>query len=145
MTDGRSGTAPLPSHAGGVVYRRRNARLEFLLVRSKDRTARVLPKGHVDPGELPAEAAAREVLEEAGYALASGTPLGVFVYWARGRRIATAYYLMEADGAQPDQPQEAFRKPRWFAIDEIAAADLPVPEGVRAILERARDTIESTA
>ena len=56
-----------PSHAGGVVHRLRAGVREFLLVTAR-RTPQhwVLPKGHIDPGESPEQAAVREVLEESG-------------------------------------------------------------------------------
>lgn len=132
-----------PSHAGGVVYRRRDGTLEFLLVRSKDRSCRVLPKGHVEPGEEVPDAAAREVHEESGYQLMPGPQLGVFIYPARAGRIATAYYLMHAESVRPGHLEEPFRDPRWFTIDDIGRADLRVPAGVRKVLERARRLIES--
>src|SRR5262249_41445497 len=56
------------THAGGVVFRKRNGAVEYLLVQaSKDRTQWVLPKGHIEPGEEPRETAVREVKEETGH------------------------------------------------------------------------------
>ena len=59
------------THVEVYVFRRRNRRVEFLaLRRSRDRAK--LPgvwqpvTGRIDPGEGPASAAAREVLEETG-------------------------------------------------------------------------------
>ena len=60
--------------AGGLVLRRRESGgVEALLIRvvrnegeSAERTEWLLPKGHIDPGELEIDAAAREVCEETG-------------------------------------------------------------------------------
>ena len=52
--------------AGGVLVRNMRGRPFMAAVRVKDGTVLALPKGHVDPGESAAEAAAREVREEAG-------------------------------------------------------------------------------
>jgi 8-oxo-dGTP pyrophosphatase MutT (NUDIX family) len=56
------------THAGGVVFRKRNDSVEYLLIQaSKDPMEWVLPKGHIEPGECAREAAVREVQEETGY------------------------------------------------------------------------------
>lgn len=56
-----------PAHAGGVVYKMEAGHVKYLLIRPKDQADQwVLPKGHIVPGEGHAEAALREVREEAG-------------------------------------------------------------------------------
>jgi predicted NUDIX family NTP pyrophosphohydrolase len=63
------------SSAGILMYRRTGKGLEVLLVhpggpfwRNKDDGAWSIPKGEMDEGEDPAEAALREFLEEIGSA-----------------------------------------------------------------------------
>ena len=52
--------------AAAVCHRRGADGIEFLLVRTSDGKKWTFPKGHVEPGEAPWEAAAREACEEAG-------------------------------------------------------------------------------
>jgi predicted NUDIX family NTP pyrophosphohydrolase len=63
------------SSAGILMYRRTEKALEVLLVhpggpfwRNKDDGAWSIPKGEIDEGEDPAEAALREFMEEIGSA-----------------------------------------------------------------------------
>jgi len=59
--------APLVHHrcAGGVVLRGREQETRVALMRSQYGTW-VLPKGHIEAGETPQQAAARELAEEVG-------------------------------------------------------------------------------
>ena len=59
--------ADAPTHAGGVVYSAASGDVRYLVVRATSEDEEwVLPKGHIEPGETPREAAVREVREEAG-------------------------------------------------------------------------------
>jgi 8-oxo-dGTP pyrophosphatase MutT (NUDIX family) len=56
------------THAGGVVFRKRNDTIEYLLIQAgTDANEWVLPKGHIELGESARETAVREVREETGY------------------------------------------------------------------------------
>ncbi|HKX91997.1 MAG TPA: NUDIX domain-containing protein [Sphingomicrobium sp.] len=64
---------PSPFSAGILLYRQRSGRTEVLLIKpggpfwkNKDAGAWMIPKGMVEPGESPAEAAVREFEEETG-------------------------------------------------------------------------------
>ena len=64
---------PPPLSAGVLLFRRREGETEVLLIkpggpfwRNKDAGAWMIPKGIVEPGEAPAEAALREFEEETG-------------------------------------------------------------------------------
>lgn len=64
---------PLPLSAGILLFRRRDGAREVLLTRpggpfwrNKDVGAWMIPKGMVEPGEVPVEAALREFEEETG-------------------------------------------------------------------------------
>ena len=74
--------------AGGVVLRQQ----EVLLIRVSDVKGRAIwsfPKGRLDAGETPAEAALREVLEETGWCCRIDADLSTTEYWFQreGRRF----------------------------------------------------------
>ena len=74
--------------AGGVVLRQQ----EVLLIRVSDARGRPIwsfPKGRLDAGETPAEAALREVLEETGWRCRIEAALSTSEYWFQrgGRRF----------------------------------------------------------
>ena len=91
--------------AGGVVF---DAAGRVALVRQRDRRDRLrwtLPKGRLDPGESPEEAALREVYEETGRVTKLVGVLGVY----DTRRRRTHYFRMLAlrdDGIVDDETEE---------------------------------------
>ena len=85
------------SHAGGVVTCMRNGKRLFLLVRaSRPPHDWVLPKGHIEAGESPEEAAEREVLEEAGVDAEVVAAIGDVKYEDRTREVRVRFFLMRA-------------------------------------------------
>jgi 8-oxo-dGTP pyrophosphatase MutT (NUDIX family) len=81
-----------------------------------------LPKGHVDPGETPLQAAEREVREETGIVGRPVTEIGETRYWYRrdGRTIgkSVAFFLFayrEGDIADHDDEVEEVR---WIDLHE---------------------------
>jgi 8-oxo-dGTP pyrophosphatase MutT (NUDIX family) len=88
------------------------------------------PGGHVDPGELPEDAAVREVAEETGLraAHADAGPGWSLVHvdvhdGGRGHTHLDLRYLLHAEG-EPAPPAGESPDVRWFAWDEaIALAD----------------------
>jgi len=85
-----------------------------------------LPKGHVDPGETPLQAAEREVREETGIVAEPVRELGEARYWYRreGRSIskAVSFYLfsyVEGDTADHDDEVE---EARWIGLQEAQTA-----------------------
>ena len=98
---------PPPLSAGILLYRRRSSELEVLLVkpggpfwRNKDVGAWMIPKGMVEPGETPVEAALREFEEEVGIRLADAPFPLCRVRQAGGK-------LVEAFAAEGDLDVEA--------------------------------------
>jgi 8-oxo-dGTP pyrophosphatase MutT (NUDIX family) len=87
-----------PTHAGGVVVRKRWrwwGTVQYLLVEATDDPDElVLPKGHIDEGELPRETAVREVLEETGVWARIAADLGDVSYSISGTLITVRFYFM---------------------------------------------------
>jgi 8-oxo-dGTP pyrophosphatase MutT (NUDIX family) len=126
--------------AGGVVYRIADGEPLFLLIRdSYDNWG--FPKGHLEPGERPEAAAAREVLEETGLAeLAVRGEIETIDWYFRfrGRLIHKVchFFLMEAEETTTrPQADEGITACRWERFDE--AVVLVSYENARDVLRRA--------
>jgi 8-oxo-dGTP pyrophosphatase MutT (NUDIX family) len=84
-----------------------------------------LPKGHIESGETPQQAAVREVQEETGIKPEIVRELGVIDFWfmASGKRIhKTVHHFLfqEAGGKLAPQVTEV-DDVRWFPLDEIVS------------------------
>lgn len=103
--------------AGAVVWRIVDGKLRILLIhRGKYRDV-TLPKGKVDPGEMLAETAVREVHEETGIRVVLGVPVGVSRYhMASNKQKVVHYWAAEAT-------DDAIRESTFVPNREIAALE----------------------
>lgn len=84
------------AQAGGIVFRFRGVRIEYLLIRPKRQPDQwIFPKGHIEPGESAVQAAVREVLEETGIEASPLASVGSKAFTLAGRRINVEYFVME--------------------------------------------------
>jgi 8-oxo-dGTP pyrophosphatase MutT (NUDIX family) len=132
--------------AGGVVF---NADREIVVIVPTRRAAdgsRVLalPKGHPDGAETAAEAALREVREEAGVDAEVIESLGEVKYWYQrsGKRIAKVveFFLLSyvsGDVADHDHEVEAAR---WIPAEE--AAGTLTYDGERRMVRKALSRLD---
>jgi 8-oxo-dGTP pyrophosphatase MutT (NUDIX family) len=100
------------SHAGGVVARTMSGGREYLLVEARrSRGEWVLPKGHIEPGETPEAAAAREVQEEAGVRAEVIARAGESEYAVDGEPVRVVFFLMRylGDAARQEARALAWR------------------------------------
>ena len=84
-----------------------------------------LPKGHIEEGETPEQAAIREVAEETGINSEISRELGVIDFWfmAGGKRIHKTvhhYLFKEVSGTLTPQESEV-DEARWFPLEEIVS------------------------
>jgi 8-oxo-dGTP pyrophosphatase MutT (NUDIX family) len=113
--------------AGGVVVRGGQVVVIVPTRRAADGSrVLALPKGHVDPGETPIEAATREVREETGIVAEPVCELGESRYWYRrdGRTIGKTvqFFLFEhVDGDTADHDDEV-EEVRWIDLREALTA-----------------------
>ncbi len=82
-----------------------------------------LPKGHIEEGETPEQAAIREVAEETGITSSITKSLGIIDFWfmAGGKRIhKTVHHFMftEVSGVLTPQVSEV-DEVSWFPLNEI--------------------------
>ena len=82
-----------------------------------------LPKGHIETGETPEQAAIREVMEETGIESAIERELGIIDFWfmAGGKRIHKTvhhYLFRETGGLLAPQVSEV-DEVAWFPLAEI--------------------------
>jgi 8-oxo-dGTP pyrophosphatase MutT (NUDIX family) len=121
------------THAGGIVYRDVGSGPEYLIVRARrDPSAWVLPKGHIERGETPEEAAVREVEEEAGCVARIVAELGRLSFGDVRTRVFLMRFEREVGS---DEGRELF----WGSAEE-ARKRLSF-ENARALLVRAHERV----
>jgi 8-oxo-dGTP pyrophosphatase MutT (NUDIX family) len=124
--------------AGGVVIRQAPDGTEVALAARRTRKGELawgLPKGLVEPGEGPEEAALREVKEETGLEARILSSLGEISYWyvwdAERVRKRVAFFLMEATGGDVSEHDHEMEEVRWFPLaDAPRRATYPTERGV---------------
>jgi 8-oxo-dGTP diphosphatase len=103
--------------AGAVVWRLVDGKLRILLIHRTKYRDITLPKGKVDPGEMLAETAVREVHEETGIRVSLGVSVGVSRYHlASQKQKVVHYWAAEATEA-------AIRESTFVPNREIAALE----------------------
>jgi 8-oxo-dGTP pyrophosphatase MutT (NUDIX family) len=108
--------------AGGVCIRRMRGRDFMAAVRVKGGTVLALPKGHIDPGESAAQAAEREVREEAGVSGELVEKLGDVKYWysrdgERVMKVVSFFLFRYRSGSVGDHDHEV-DSAEWVALED---------------------------
>lgn len=125
--------------AGGVVVRGEDV-VVIVPTRRGPGGVKVLglPKGHPERGESAAQAAVREVREEAGVSGELLESLGLidYTYERRGRRIVkqVEFFLIEYREGDPADHDHEVEQARWMPLTEAATA-LTYP-GEREVVSR---------
>lgn len=103
--------------AGAVVWRVVDGKLRILLIHRTKYRDITLPKGKVDPGEMLAETAVREVHEETGIRVALGVPVGVSRYHLPSQKQKVVHYWAA------EATDDAVRESTFVPNREIAALE----------------------
>jgi len=132
--------------AGGVVVRGDEVVVIVPTRRAADGSkVLALPKGHVDPGETPVQAAQREVREETGIRAEPLRELGQTRYWYRrgGRTIGkeVRFFLFRHSGGDISQHDDEVEEVRWLGLEQ-AERDLS-HEAEREMVALARSYLGS--
>jgi 8-oxo-dGTP pyrophosphatase MutT (NUDIX family) len=111
-----------------------------------------LPKGLVDPGEKPLEAAVREVREETGITAVLIAKLADIKYvyvrsWGDGERVfkIVSFYLLRYESGRIDQIADEMRievaRAKWIRLDE--AAKLLAYRGEKQMARKALEYVKA--
>ncbi len=129
--------------AGGVVLRRRGDSVQFLAIKPAHRDRWQLPKGTIDAGETPRQAALREVREEGGVNARIIDDLGPihFVYQMGDRRYSKTvdFFLMGYLDGNPADHDHEVQAARWFPLSDDNRLAFPTE---RSLITRARALLE---
>jgi len=130
---------PPPHSAGILLFRSRGGETEILLIRpggpywrNRDVGAWMIPKGMVEPGENPAEAALREFAEETGTSL-TAVPLPLATVRQAGGKLVEAFAVEgDLDPAsvrsidfELEWPPRSGRRERFPEVEEAKWMTLP--------------------
>jgi 8-oxo-dGTP pyrophosphatase MutT (NUDIX family) len=129
--------------AGGVIYQKREGEMWVTLIATKGGRVWGLPKGLIEEGEEPLQAATREVREESGLQGESVADLGHVEYWYRDVKSKVLYHkfvhyflLRYVSGDVADHGWEV-DEARWFSFDN--ALDAISYENERRVLVSGRE------
>lgn len=112
--------------AGGVVLDLTCRPAAVALIARHDRRSRLLwslPKGHVEAGETPEQAALREVFEETGLVGRIVAPLGIIDFWfvVEDKRIhkTVHHFVIEAIGGELSDEDIEVEAVEWIPFDQV--------------------------
>ncbi|MDF3050262.1 MAG: hydrolase [Pseudonocardia sp.] len=134
--------------AGGLVVDHRRQRAA--LIGRLDRRGRLLwslPKGHIEAGETPEQAAVREVEEETGIIGRVVAPLGTIDFWfvAEDRRVhkTVHHFLLRALGGELCDDDVEVAEVAWVPLAELESRLAYADE--RRLIRRATELLLDSA
>lgn len=103
-----------------------------------------IPKGHIEPGESPEDAAVREITEETGIVGEVVAPLGSIAFWfvENGRRIhkTVHHFLLRPVGGALSTADHEVTEVAWVPMSEVVGRLCHADE--RALAVRAGGLLE---
>jgi 8-oxo-dGTP pyrophosphatase MutT (NUDIX family) len=107
--------------AAVIPYRIRKERVEFALVTTSTGKGWIVPKGSVDDGERPRDAAIREAEEEAGLqGVVTRKPLGRYHHVKHNARRRVDVYVMRVTKVAERWLEDDVRRRRWMRAPDAA-------------------------
>ena len=133
--------------AGGVVYKKDEGKIKIALIHRRDRNVWCLPKGKLEKGETPEEAAIREVEEETGLKGDIERKIGDIKYWyiSKERKLkiskVVSFYLLKHAGGNTNSHDREVDDCKWFDIEE--ALNLTNYKGEIEVITSAREMLKN--
>jgi 8-oxo-dGTP pyrophosphatase MutT (NUDIX family) len=113
--------ARVHQQAAVIPYRIRKARVEVALVTTSTGKGWIVPKGSVDDGERPRDAAIREAEEEAGLrGIVARKPVGSYLHPKRKRLRRVDVYVMRVTRELEHWLEDDCRRRRWMRVADAA-------------------------
>ncbi len=135
--------------AGGLVVDRSATTPRAALIGRLDRRGTMkwsLPKGHIEPGETPEQAAEREIREETGIEGRVLAPLGTIDFWfmLEAQRVhkTVHHFLLEAHGGTLSDADLEVDEVSWVPLDQLA--DRLAFEDERRLMDRLPELLSAT-
>jgi len=109
----------LYKQAAAIPFREKDSNLEILLITSRNKKKWIIPKGLIDPGDSAPFTALKETIEEAGVkGEVFPEIIGTFEYLKWGGVCKVSVFAMQVDTIMDAWEEMAFRKRRWFDIED---------------------------
>ena len=116
------------TQSGVLPYRRKDNKIEVLLITSIRKKKWIIPKGYVEFNLSHFESAKKEAYEEAGvYGENETIELGSFKINKAIGICTIKVYSMEVNKILDDYPDKEKRKRKWFTLED-AAQNVEIPE-----------------
>ena len=114
--------------SGVIPYRKKNGKVEILLVTTIRRKRWIIPKGFIEYQMSAFQSAKKEAFEEAGVRGSNATRiLGTFKNKKKGSELHTKIYSMRVSKVFKKYPEKNLRKRKWFSVF-AAAKKVDIPE-----------------
>ena len=138
----QAGAARIPQQVAVIAVRSVDDGVEVCLIRRRDPGQLGIPKGYVDPGDSPEQAALTEAFEEAGLrGHLIGGSIGTYDYKKWCAPLTVAVYLMKVVEEQEHWQEKRLRERSWHSTRD--AAVLLASHPIARMWERVAERLEA--